>query len=315
MKTVAAQIPLWATRSLIAAFLCVPAGIAQGGLIITPVFTSAITSLPNAAQVENAINYSIAQYESLFSNPIHVKVEFSANSSVNVIGKALQVDAYSYDQVRTALQTVHAAGSNTLGAISPVSGTFYLPFAQEKTLNLIPDGSQFSDFGVGFSTNFTYTFDPLNRAVPGAYDFIGLMDYEISVGLGREQFLGSTNFPGPAYTPFDLFRYFSAGVRSLSDTTGAYFSLDAGTTILKTFRSGVGLGKNNPDWIAGPDAFAIPQTGVQNDITPVDIKVMNALGYTSVPEPTTLALCVIAAMGWFVFRQARVVAIDDGSLS
>src|SRR5881394_3227909 len=49
-----------------------------------------------------------------------------------------------------------------------------------------------NDGSIGFGSGFAYTFAPMNRAVGGAYDFIGTAVHEISEVLGRVAFLGGT---------------------------------------------------------------------------------------------------------------------------
>src|SRR5215469_10666358 len=46
-------------------------------LVITPTFDSSITSDPNAAGIEGVINTAISFYESTFSDPITVGIQFS----------------------------------------------------------------------------------------------------------------------------------------------------------------------------------------------------------------------------------------------
>ena len=63
--------------------------------------------------------------------------------------------------------------------------------------NANPDGTFF------FGTNQTYTFDPDNRKVPGAFDFIGTAEHEFSEIMGRTSQLTNNGF---GILPFDLFR-------------------------------------------------------------------------------------------------------------
>jgi hypothetical protein len=65
-------------------------------LLITPTFTSSITSNPNAASIESAINVAIGTIDSLYSNPGTVNLVFSAGSG-NFLAESDTFDyGYSY---------------------------------------------------------------------------------------------------------------------------------------------------------------------------------------------------------------------------
>src|SRR5438067_399638 len=49
---------------------------AYAGLVINPVFDSSITSDPNAAAIEGTINSAIQEYETRFTDPITVSINF-----------------------------------------------------------------------------------------------------------------------------------------------------------------------------------------------------------------------------------------------
>jgi hypothetical protein len=147
--------------------------------------------------------------------------------------------------------------------------------AQAKALGLAGPSSAIDGY-VGLDASSTYTFDPANRSVAGAYDAIGILEHEISEVLGRR--IDNLN-----ETLFNLFRYSSPSY--LAGNNG-YFSLD-GYLQLQTFNQ---LGGDPGDWAGGvtPDAFdAFATVGAQASVSAVDVRVLQALGYKiSFLDPT-----------------------------
>jgi hypothetical protein len=130
------------------------------------------------------------------------------------------------------------------------------------------------DGWVGFADR-RWTFDPNNRSVAGAVDFIGVALHEISEVMGRSGISATTT----TYTPLDLFRYSAAGTRVLVPANGSYFSIDNGNTIINTF-NGV-AGGDLGDWRGDTlDAFnASASSGRMMPASPGDLIVMDVLGY------------------------------------
>jgi hypothetical protein len=174
--------------------------------------------------------------------------------------------------------------------------------------NLSTDGT--FTFGAGFN----YSFDP-NSVGPSQFDFEGVAMHEISEIMGRIGLFGITLGGRPAteadYELYDLFRYTGAGAanRSMTEGSGIYFSIDNGTTNLKNYNFPNGNGSDAQDWASGAnDSFnAFSNPGVRNALTPVDLRVMDVIGYdrTTVPEPSTGLLLVAACLaGGFIRRRA-----------
>ncbi len=253
----------------------------------------------NTASLTSAMTYVVQQFENNFSDNISLNITVSGATSPIVLGESETnlINPVSYSNLVTALNnsrstTNDAAAYGFLPATDPSGGGhWYVPSAEAKALGLLGANYPGSDGTVIFGSENNYTFDPNNRAVSGAYDFIGLAEHELTEAIGRIYGLGS-NFVGSDgntdYLPYDLFRFTATGTRNLTQGIGSntpiYFSLDNGATNLSYYNLG-GNGGDPQDW-AGTvndafNAFGIP--GVKKDMTAVDLAVMDVLGYHLVP--------------------------------
>src|SRR5947207_9874948 len=89
----------------------------------------------------------------------------------------------------------------------------------------------------------------------------------------------------------DLLHYAGAAVRGLNNGVRRFFSINNGTTLLKAFNFPNGNGSDPQDWASGTnDCFnAFANSSVENDLTPVDLRVMDVIGYdfaSGSPTPT-----------------------------
>lgn len=290
--------------------LAVTGGRAGATLIITPNYDSSVTSMSNAAQVENAVNYVCTEYEGLFNIPNRtVNVTFNvvaAAPSTGIFGESSTSSTGSnYSSIRSALIAAYAPDSADLPASDPLGGvTYAVPVVEAKALGLIANNTS-TDGTFTFGAGFNYTFDPSHRAVSGEYDFIGLVEHELSEIMGRIPGMGAHGY----YLPYDLFRYTGPNARGASDNgAGVYYSLDNGATDLKNYNDAAASPGSDPqDWDSTTaDAYnAFASAGVEENVTPVDVTVMNSLGYASVvPEPATAALA-LAGFGGLLLRRRR----------
>ena len=259
-------------------------------------YDPSVASAP--AGFKTALNYVVNFLDTTFTNPVTLTIDVgwgevdgqSIDSST--LGESIEsvAPAYSYTQLRNALianatSVTAAAAVATLPVSDPTGGaSFDTGTAEAKALGL-PGSEASIDGWIGFSnTSNTFAFDPNNRAVLNEYDFIAVALHEITEVMGRDADLGSGPFSSTSYTPLDLFRYASPGIRDLTDGgkhSSAYFSVNSGSTNLDNFNTDPN--GDFGDWAdnAGNDAFlAFANTGVTDAFGSTDLAVMEALGWT-----------------------------------
>jgi hypothetical protein len=297
-----------------AAFLVAGAAPARANLAFNITWDPSLSTndAANMANVESAFNYAAGQLSSLFSNNVTMNITVAAAAGTGILGQSsTNLDYADYSTMRSA-----ALANNpglVIPATDPVAGThnWVVSTAQEKALGLAPYTIN-TDGIFTFGAGWNYTYDPNNRAVPGEFDFIGIAEHEISEILGRIPGLGNTGFGDntPDYLEYDLFRY-TGSTTNVALTAGSniWFSTDGGITDLKEFNTGAG-GSDPQDWASGTDdSFnAFSSSGVENDITPVDIAAMQSIGYTLTPEPATFGLISVAVAGMLIRRSRRQVS-------
>ena len=198
-----------ATRAVAIAAAVAATATTAHALTIVPTYDSSITTLSNAVQVENAINFAASQYQSLYSNDITVNITFK----YGVTGLGESQGYYitsppSYNDIKNALQNLNSSSAQiTSAAHLPSSDpnpskAWQIDSAQAKALGIYSANDTGEDGWVMFNQSATYTFDPYNRAVSGKYDFIGVAEHEISEVMGRTHSYGSN-------LSFTLMRYTS----------------------------------------------------------------------------------------------------------
>ena len=254
-------------------------------------YDQSVSSLP--AGFVAAINYVVNYYDTLFRNNVTINIDVGYGEidgqalGSNDLGEsyAPQYLHESYSSVTAALLAQGAAGATTLPSSSPLAGSLYMSQAEAQALGLT---SAVSTSYVGFSSDPNiFSYIPNVTPASDQYYFIGVVEHEISEDMGRVSLL---NYQPYEYSPIDLFRYSSPGVRDL--TTGgagstAYFSINNGTTNLGTWNNHTSNG-DLADWYpegpapGGNDAFNdYSNPGVINTVSSNDITLMEALGWTT----------------------------------
>jgi hypothetical protein len=298
-------------------------------LTFNATFDTSITTDPNAASIEGAINSALAIYSADFSDPITVAINFQematglgqSNTALyklnyNTFYNALVADATTANDA-TAL--AHLPNGAPVGSTNPVTGstTINVKTAEIRALGIagsFPSGLPGGVDGViGLNTHITDIGSP---GTSGLYSLTVVVEHEVDevLGLGSDD-SGTGFFADPA--PEDLYRYSStAGVRSYTTSTSAkaYFSID-GSTDLAQFDN-QGDGGDWGDWQSNPlpggvqpevqDAFA---TAGAHPALGVELTALDVIGYglaTTTPEPGTFFVVGAGLLGAFLLkRRAR----------
>lgn len=224
--------------------------------------------------VNLSIGYGEVNGQSLGASALGASVTNFQSSTYSELTSALRAHATS---------ATDALAVASLASTDPTGGAkSWVTTAQAKALGLTQAAGPAVDGYIGFSSSASFAYTSANGVPPGAYDFMGVALHEISEVMGRSLLAGeSLGGSSRNFGALDLMHYSGVGVRDLSATTPGYFSVDGGKTALSAFNT-------NPngdagDWAAsaGNDAYlAFSKPGVVNAAGSVDLKVMDAIGWT-----------------------------------
>jgi hypothetical protein len=220
---------------------------------------------------KSTIDQVVQLFDATFTSPVTINIAVSLNevhgqpiSSPAIAQSFFQfASVVSYAQLRAALITQNAAGSETLPLTDPTGRALRLGRAEEKALGFLTDSSNTVDGWVGFSS-----------AAAANANFFGIVAHEITETMGRSSLLDHTGL----YGSLDLFRYSAPGVWQLVAGQPAYFSIDGGATNLDDFNTVAG--RDYGDWASsvGPDAFSANMAG---PVTQTDLLVVQSLGWNA----------------------------------
>ena len=294
-------------------------------LNINVLYDSSITTLANAAIVQEAFGRAAGEISALFSNPVQVnlRVSWGRVGGQTLPGSALGASSttlygyFSYAQLKswltaTASSDQDRAALASLPATAPAGQSRYvITSAQARAMGLIAKADSNTDGSIGFGLSArNYTFDDSHGVTGGTYDFVAVAQHEISEVLGRIS--GLTN-SRPAYaTALDLFRFASTGIRTWTYSGAGYFSTDNGATDLVNFNHST-AGGDRGDWFStglttdAADAFAYP--GVNASFSAIDRTALDVIGWGSTGQGVLPPVVVSTVKG------LQVVVPEPGSLA
>jgi len=252
------------------------------------------------------------------------------------IRDALVTDAKSVDD-QTAVSHLPAGTRLTFHTLDPqgnriintgndlINNQLNVPQATVKALGLEvePDLSDaeilLSEF---FLDGSTFDFDS-SDGVQGM-DFVSLVAHEIGHVLGFSSgvdVVDETSLPnGPdapedisdyvVFQVLDLFRYTTESLPLTDFAPGGspYFSIDGGTTNLGPFSSGIfnGDGGQAGHWVEGQGILdALLPYNTVTEISSLDLRALDVIGWDLVPEPTTLNMALMCVTGLFIGANRR----------
>jgi hypothetical protein len=230
-------------------------------LTIHATIDRSITDSADSAAIQAEIATAVATFESLFTDPITVSIEFryattDADGVTPLAASTLgtsTVTAYagSYGPFIAALSADATTGNDATALAhlpSPLAADIEFSSANGRAVGLNTPGALNADgtFGGGgtldgivtINAGVSFSFTRGSLAA-GQFDGLQTIEHETDEVLGLASILpATTDFNGKsAVMPEDLFRYASPGVTSLtaSPTAAPYFSIDGGTTDINRF--------------------------------------------------------------------------------
>jgi hypothetical protein len=265
-------------------------------LEINLIWDSSVTKSANWSAIEAAVVAAAQLYTQDYSNHVVLNIavglgEIGGSSmSSSALGESESIRYIAnYSTVQGALNTADAGlvadGLLSSGAISanspPTNANFFVTSAEAKALGLVGSSTAIDGY-IGISASSSVYF-AANGGTIGTtqYDAVGIATHEISEVMGRIGLVGTSLGPySNVYTPLDLFRYTSSGVRDLTPTAG-YFSTNGGVSNLSTYNN-PNNGGDATDWASSVvndayDAFGTP--GVITTVSSTDILENAVLGY------------------------------------
>jgi hypothetical protein len=279
-------------------------------LVITPTFTANFNTNfgANAAAAQGAWIAAAQVFTTHFADNIHINITVDAVAGTNVFGQSntsLLTISYAdllarfVAEAQTQNDQIAIGPGGSITAADPTNGTgtWWLTRSQAKALGQIPDDLS-EDGTTTFGAGNPFTFSGAIAA--GTYDFQGIAAHEISEVMGRLGLSGGTvGTMANSFSLIDNFSYTGPGMKGLGGGPGNNFSIDNGITLLKLWNDPTINGLDSRDWAPGTnDSFnQFSDQGVVNPVSPVDLQLMDVIGYDLVAAYAAAAAAVHRASG------------------
>lgn len=198
----------------------------------------------------------------------------------------------------------------------------FITTANAKVLGLRSPTDTAVDGSIVSNSNYNWDFDQSDGVGVGQQDFVGVNVHEIGHALGFisgvdtvDRFIGTdTGLEGFAVmNTLDLFRYgdrFGTGaLRDMAVGGNSFFSLDNGATSIAEFSTGRrnGDGQQASHWKDDQDLGLLDPTtnasGADNMLSELDLLAFDVIGYTIIPEPSSLSLVALGALALLSARR------------
>jgi hypothetical protein len=317
----------------------------------SPTKAQALTIIPNfndnlSVTAMGVINAAIGFYQTTFSDPVTVNIDFHAMDS-GLSASVIPVYFVPYATYQThlladasSLDDKAAMSSYPTGPNDPIldQADINLKSANGRAVGINTPGVliDLPGFCTGFTGDGCIGLNVSQTTTGGGlFDLFATVEHEINEVLGLGSSLsGEGTIFQDKISPEDLFRYSSSGVRSfaLNDCGGtvqnAFFSLDQGFSILNQFNNCTNDGDYG-NWITHTpsqvqDAFSNNSGAPDLTASSAEIRALDVIGYsltklipapTPVPEPVSVVLLAIGFTGlvltrrsthWLLFRSNRI---------
>lgn len=313
--------------------LALVCGAPSWALTIVPTFDASITSSPNSAAIESAIQ-QVAQTYSMYSNPATVSIDFQlgdlggpggeslftlyAASYADYESVALAQDAAAnpWNHVLATAQANLASGNTADNIVSTSANLRSLGFIGVDGLlgpDMLDDGTFDGIVLLDAASVQAGLYSFTSTVGPGQFSGLDVIYHEVDEVLGIGGGGSFLNFVAngvdfDAIGPLDPYRYdLSTGLKSYTTDPGAitYFSIDGGKTPIAPFNqiNPPGFVGDYGDWgrFACNDGLQSIQewAGCSGEpylpFTPMGWEsiALQSIGYDVVPEPITWTMLVM----------------------
>jgi hypothetical protein len=248
--------------------------ITSPGLVITPTFDSSILTNPNSGTIQVMINQAIALYQSLYSDPLDVKILFRYSTTTpggGSMGTSLARSTFvlysiPWNSYKNALVADARTGNDAVANASLPSSSLSTNVAPSsaggRAIGLNTPPAMFANGTVGtggpydgiVTLNFSQPFQFTRPPGAGNFDAQRSTEHEIDEVLGLGSFLNVTS--SSDVRPQDLFSWSAPGTRNLTTAGSRYFSINGGNTNI------IGFNQDPTgdfgDWLSDPCPQANP---------------------------------------------------------